>query len=166
MVGVGHDFVVRQRGEVPEKSGVDKRREREFLQEGNRKMCQCVYREMGAHRGGGEGCFPIEWHNIGSETSTQSLMGVGYPGLEQSGNGSAKVGRGGVECRGRGKQPKASHSPFVREGNRDWWQTGFCSEDWHRSGLETVGDPSLHLPPMDLHINKKAFGCSEQVGPI
>ena len=65
-VGVGHDFVARQRGEVRKESGVDKRRKSKVLQERNSEICQCLHWEMSAHRRGREGCFLIVWLNVGS----------------------------------------------------------------------------------------------------
>ena len=47
-VGVGHDFVARQCREVREESGVDQWSSRESLKEGESKMRQWVYREVGA----------------------------------------------------------------------------------------------------------------------
>ena len=59
-VGVGHDFITRQEGEIREESGVDKWRKRKVFQERNGEMCQCVYWEVDAHWGGRERLFPIE----------------------------------------------------------------------------------------------------------
>ena len=66
-VGVDHDFVARQCQEVREESRVDQRGKREALKEGESKMRQCVYREVGGYRGGAERSFPVEWHNVRSQ---------------------------------------------------------------------------------------------------
>ena len=118
------------------------------------------------HWRGGELRFPLEGHNVGSQTCTQGPMGVGYPGLEQCGKGPAEAGRGKVEGRRRGNEPNGSHPPFVRKEYHKLWQARFRCEDRHWSGTETVGDPPLHLPPMDLHLVEKAFGGGKQVGTI
>ena len=63
-VGIGHDFVARQCREVREESRVDHRGKREALNEGESKVCQCIYREVDAYWGGPEWRFPVEWHNV------------------------------------------------------------------------------------------------------
>ena len=67
-------------------------------------MCQCIHWEMGAHWGGGERSFPVEWHDIRSQACAQGPMGVGCPGLEQCGKGPAEAGRGGVDRRRGGDE--------------------------------------------------------------
>ena len=59
---------------------------------------------MGAHWGGGERSFPVEWHDIRSQARAQGPMGVGCPGLEQCGKGPAEAGRGGVDRRRGGDE--------------------------------------------------------------
>ena len=54
----------------------------------------------------------------------------------------------------------------MREEYQKWSQARLCSEDRQWSRLETIGDPSLHLPPMELHLVEKAFDGDEQVGTI
>ena len=97
-----------------EKRRVNKRSKGEILEERKSKVCQCVHREMGAHWGGGERSLPLVWHNVLSQACAQGPMGVGCPGLEQSGKGSAEAGRGGVDgCTG-GDQARGSDPPLVR----------------------------------------------------
>ena len=93
-------------------------------------------------------------------------MRVRRPSLEQSRKGPAEAGRGGVNRRRGRDEPKSSHSPFVREKGREWWKVPFCSKNRHGSGAETVSDPSLHLPPMNLHLVEDPFGVCEQVRTI
>ena len=93
-------------------------------------------------------------------------MGVRYPGFERCGERPAETGGGRVEGRRRGNESRGSNPPFVRKEYEKWWQTRFCSEDRHWSRPETVGDPSLHRAPMDLHLVEKAFGGGKQVGTI
>ena len=95
-------------------------------------------------------------------------MGVGSPGLEQSGEGPAEASRGSIQVDGGGggEKPKSGHSPFVREEYREWWEARFCCKNWNRSGPKAIDDPSLYLPPMGLYFVKKAFGGSEQVSTI
>ena len=64
MIGVGHDFVARQGGEVGEESRIDEWGERKVLKKRNSKMCQSVYWAVGAHRGGGKRSLPVEWHDV------------------------------------------------------------------------------------------------------
>ena len=96
----------------------------------------------------------------------QGPIGVGCLGLEQCRKGLAEAGRGGVDRRQGGNEPKSSLPPLVRKEYCEWWKARFWGENRHRSKLETVGDPSLHLPPMDLHLAVKAFGGCEQVSTI
>ena len=42
-VGIGHDFVARQGGEVREESGVNERSKREVFEERNSEVCQCIH---------------------------------------------------------------------------------------------------------------------------
>ena len=93
-------------------------------------------------------------------------MGVGCPGPEQCGEEPAEASRDRVDGHRGGDQPKSSHSPFVRAEYQEWRETRFCSENRHGSGPKAVGDPSLYLMPMDLHLVEKAYGGSEQVGTI
>ena len=93
-------------------------------------------------------------------------MRVRRPSFEQSGKGPAEAGRGGVDRRRGGDEPKSGYSPFVREKEDDWWKARFRSENRHGSGPETVGDPSLYLPPVDLHFVKETFGGCEQVSTV
>ena len=81
-VGVGHDFVGRQRREGREEGRVDQRGKGVALEEGKGKMCQCIHWEMGAHWGGGERGLPVERHDIRSQGCAQVPMGVRCPGLE------------------------------------------------------------------------------------
>ena len=54
----------------------------------------------------------------------------------------------------------------MAEKDREWWKTQFRRENQDVGGSETVGDPSLHLPPMDLHLVEEPFGGCEQVSTI
>ena len=150
-VGFDHDFVARQCREVGEESRVDQRGIREALKEGNGEVRKCIHWEMGTYWGGLEWGLPVEWHAIRVQACAQGPMRVRRPIFEQSGKGPAAAGRGGVGRRPGGDEPKSGHSHFVREKDRDWWKARFRSETRHGSGAETVGDLSLHLPPMDLH---------------
>ena len=165
-VGVGHDFVARQCGEVGEESRVDQRGIREALKEGKGKMHKCIHWEMGTNWGGAEQGLPVKWHDIRVQECAQGPMRVQRPRFEQRGKGPAEAGRGGVDRRRGGDEPKSGHSPFVLEKDRERWKARFRSEDRHGSGPETVGDPSLHLPPMDLHFVEEPFGRGEQVSTV
>ena len=67
-VGVGHDFITRQGGEVGEEGRVDEWSKRKVLEERNTgsKMYQRVHWKMGTHWGRGERRFPVERHDVGS----------------------------------------------------------------------------------------------------
>ena len=93
-------------------------------------------------------------------------MRVRRPSLEHSGKGPAEAGRGGVGRRRGGDEPKSGHPPFVREEDHEWWKARFRSENWHGSRPETVGDPSRHLPPVNLHLVKEPLGGFEQVSAV
>ena len=121
---------------------------------------------MGTHWGGVELCLPVEWHDVGIQACAQGLMRVRCPGLEQSGKGPAEAGRGGVDRHGGRDEPKGSHPPFVRDKDSEWWEALFRSENQHGSGSETIGDPPLHLPPMDFHLVEEPFSGCEQVSTI
>ena len=162
-VGFSHDFIAGQSREVREESRVDQRGIRQALKEGNGKVRKCIHREVSAYWGGAERGLPVEWHDIRVEASAQAPMRVRRPSFEQGGEGPAEAGRGRVDGRRRGDESKGGHSPFVREKDRERWEARFCSENRHGSGPETVGDPSLHLPPMNLHLVEEPLGGGEQV---
>ena len=81
-VGVGHDFVTRQCREVEEERRVDQWGKGEALEEGKRKMRQCIHLEVGAHWGGAERSLPVEWHDVRSKAGAQGPMRVRCSGLE------------------------------------------------------------------------------------
>ena len=165
-VGVGHDFVARQCREVGAESRVNQRGIRVPLKERNGEMGQCIDWEVGTYWGGAEWGLPVEWHDIRVQACAQGPMRVRCPSFERSGKEPAEAGRGGVgRCRG-GDEPKSGHSSFVREKDCEWWKAGFRSENRHGTGPKTVGDPSLHMPPMDLHFAKEPFGGCEQVSTV
>ena len=93
-------------------------------------------------------------------------MGIGCRGPELSGEGPAEAGRGGVSGRRGADEPTSGHPPLVWKENCKWREVRFCAEHWHGSVPEAVGDPPLHLPPMDFHLVKKSFGGCEQVSAI
>ena len=129
-------------------------------------MCQCIHREVGADWAGGKRSLSAERHDVRSQASEQSPMGVGCPGPEKCREGPAKAGRGGVDRSQEGNKPKSSHPPVVLKEYRERCKARFCSKERHRSGPEKGADPSLHLSPMDLHLAVKAFGGCEQVSPV
>ena len=129
-------------------------------------MRECIHWEVGTNWGGAERGLPVKWHDIRVQACAQGPMRVRRPSFEQSGKGPAEAGQGGVDRRRGGDEPKSGHLPFVREKDREWRKARFRSENRHGSGPETVGDPSLHLPPMDLHFVKETFGGCEQVSTI
>ena len=129
-------------------------------------MRECIHWEVGTNWGGAERGLPVKWHDVGVKACAQGPMRVRRPSFQQSGEGPAEAGRGGVDRRRGGDEPKSGHSPLVREKDREWWEARFRSENRHGSGPETVGDPSLHLPPMDLHLVEETFGGCEQVSTI
>ena len=165
-VGVGHDFVARQSREVREEGRVDQRGIREALKERNGKMRECIHWEMGTYLGGAERGLPVKWHDIRVQACAQGPMRVRRPSFDQSGKGPAEAGRGGVDRRRGGNESKSGHSSFVRDKDYEWWKAGFRSENRHGSGRKTVGDPSLHLPPRDLHFVKEPFGRREHVSTV
>ena len=116
--------------------------------------------------GGAQPGLPVKWHDIRVQARAQGPVRVRRPSFEQRGEGPAEAGRGGVDRRRGGDEPKSGHSSFVREKDREWWKAEFRSENRHGGGPKTVGDPSLHLPPMDLHFAKEPFGGCEQVSAV
>ena len=117
VVGVSHDFMARQCREVREESTVDQRGKGEALKDRKSKVCQCFHRETGAHWGGAERSFPVEWHNVRSEARAKGPMRVGCPGLEKSGKGPAEAGQGELDGLQGGHEPKSGHPPLVRKEN-------------------------------------------------
>ena len=71
------------------------------------------------------------------------------------------AGRGGVDRRRGGDEPKSGHPPLVRKENCEGMKARLCGENRHWSGLKAVDDPSLHLPPMDFHLVNKSFAGFE-----
>ena len=165
-VGGGHDSVAKQCREVREEGRVDQRGIREALKQGNGKMRKCIHWEMGTYWGGAEWGLPVKWHDIRVQACAQGPVRVRCPLFEQSEKGPAEARRGGVDRTRGGDVPQSSHSPFVREKDREWWKARFRSENRHGSRPKTVVDPSLHLPPMDLHFVQEPFGGCEQVSTV
>ena len=54
----------------------------------------------------------------------------------------------------------------MQEENRERREARFCVQNRHGNRPEAVGDPSLNLAPMDLHLVKKAIGGGKQVSTI
>ena len=54
----------------------------------------------------------------------------------------------------------------MSEEDRERREARLCGENRHGSRPEAVGDPPLHLAPMDLHLVKEALGGGKQVSTI
>ena len=110
--------------------------------------------------------MPVKWDNIRGQAHAQGQMRVRCPRPKWGGKAPADVGRGGVTERWGGDEHKSSHSHVMWKENSEWWEAPLGGKNRHGSGPEAVGDPSLHLPPMDFHLVEMSFGECEQVSPI
>ena len=85
-------------------------------------MRKCIYWEMCAYWGGAERGLPVKWHDIRVQACAQGPMRVRRSSIEQSGKGPAEAGRGEVDRRRGGDEPKSRHSSFVQEKERECWE--------------------------------------------
>ena len=129
-------------------------------------MGQGVDWEVGPDRRGGAGCFPVERHNVRGQVGTQRPVGVEGQSPGEGGVGPAEAGRCRVNGRGGTDKSESRHLPLMREENVERREARLSGQDWKGGRPEAVGNPSLDLTPMNIHLGEKPFGGDEEVGAI
>ena len=82
-------------------------------------MRKCIHWKMSTYWQGAQRGIPVKWHDIRVQARAQGQVRVQRPSFEQSGEGPAEAGRGEVNRRRGGDEPKNGHSPFVRKEDRE-----------------------------------------------
>ena len=129
-------------------------------------MGQGVNREVGPDRGAGVGRFPVERHDVLGQAGTKRPVEIRSPSPEEGGERLAKAGRGRIDGVGGTDKAKGCHPPLMGEEDVERRETRPRGQNWKGGSPEAVGNPSLDLPPMNIHRGEKPFGGGEEVGAI
>ena len=93
-------------------------------------------------------------------------MGIHGPSPKEGREEPPEAGRCGVDG-GRGTdEAKGYHVSLVGDEDVERRETRLRGQDWKSRRPETVRNPSLDLPPINIHLGETPFSSDEQVGAI
>ena len=110
--------------------------------------------------------MPVERHNVRGQAGTQRPVGVQGASPEEGGERPAEAGRCRVDGGGGTDEAEGCHASLVGEKDVERRETRLRGQDWKGGSPEAVGNLSLDLPPMNIHLGEKPFCGDEEVGAI